>query len=328
MSGAKHRRISASPLDGIPAVDLFAGAGGATTGAVRAGLRVVAAVNHWDLAVQTHKANHPDVIHRCQDVKLIDPLSLPYFRVLLASPSCVGHAKCRGKERPHHDAERSTAWCVVEIAELTLPEWIVVENVTEFLRWQFFDLWTEALKRLGYRYTINHLNAITHGLPMNRPRVFLVFRRHKQAPKIEPLKLAHVPAWTIIDLDDGEWSPIEVRNDGRARAPATLRKIRATIEQFGDEPFTLPYYGATKVGRPLDRPVGSLTTKDRHGVVKQDARGRWVMRMLSIKEQKRAMGLGDDYILVGEYHDQVKLIGNCVAPHVEENVIRQILAVA
>ena len=44
----------------ITATDLFAGAGGSTTGATQAGARVVIAANHWTLAVETHAANHPN----------------------------------------------------------------------------------------------------------------------------------------------------------------------------------------------------------------------------------------------------------------------------
>ena len=47
-------------------IDLFAGAGGFSTGAVLAGCKVVWAANHWQLAVNTHQANHPEAFHLCQ----------------------------------------------------------------------------------------------------------------------------------------------------------------------------------------------------------------------------------------------------------------------
>jgi DNA (cytosine-5)-methyltransferase 1 len=45
------------------AVDLFAGAGGSSTGAEAAGARVVLAANHWRAAVEVHRDNHPGAEH-------------------------------------------------------------------------------------------------------------------------------------------------------------------------------------------------------------------------------------------------------------------------
>lgn len=74
-----------------------------------AGAEVVWAANHWPVAVEWHAANHPDTVHACQDLHQADWRTVPPHDLLLASPACQGHAKARGKERPHHDAERSTA---------------------------------------------------------------------------------------------------------------------------------------------------------------------------------------------------------------------------
>lgn len=57
----------------VTATDLFAGAGGSTTGATQAGARVVIAANHWRLAVDTHQANHPDTQHDCADISQVEP---------------------------------------------------------------------------------------------------------------------------------------------------------------------------------------------------------------------------------------------------------------
>ena len=73
----------------MDAIDLFAGAGGFTTGATAAGVRVVYAANHWRAAVDAHAANHPDVTHACQDPHQADWHKLPRHDLLLASPSCL-----------------------------------------------------------------------------------------------------------------------------------------------------------------------------------------------------------------------------------------------
>lgn len=77
------------------AIDLFAGAGGFSTGAVMAGCSVVWAANHWPEAVAVHADNHPHTEHACQDLHQANWSQVPAFdetlhamlRKLAASPS-------------------------------------------------------------------------------------------------------------------------------------------------------------------------------------------------------------------------------------------------
>lgn len=73
----------------MKAIDLFAGAGGSTTGMVRAGWQVVWAANHWPDAVRVHALNHPDTEHVVQDLQQADFTRLPQYDALWASPSCL-----------------------------------------------------------------------------------------------------------------------------------------------------------------------------------------------------------------------------------------------
>jgi DNA (cytosine-5)-methyltransferase 1 len=92
-------------------IDLFAGAGGFSTGASMAGCNVAWAANHWPDAVEWHSRNHPDAAHICQDLHQADWSQVPAHDLMLASPCCQGHSKARGKAsgNPQHDARRSTA---------------------------------------------------------------------------------------------------------------------------------------------------------------------------------------------------------------------------
>lgn len=69
----------------IRAIDLFAGAGGFTTGAEMAGCQVVWAANHWREAVDVHARNHPGTVHACQDLHQTDWTTVPAHDLLLAS---------------------------------------------------------------------------------------------------------------------------------------------------------------------------------------------------------------------------------------------------
>mgnify|MGYP000352546704 CR=1 FL=1 len=70
-------------------VDFFAGAGGWSTAALTLGIEVELAANHWDVAVATHIANHPNTRHLCQDVNLVNWNTVPRTELFLASPSCI-----------------------------------------------------------------------------------------------------------------------------------------------------------------------------------------------------------------------------------------------
>src|SRR5688500_10649044 len=123
------------------AADLFAGCGGFTEGAEEAGVTVKWAANHWRPAVDCHAANHPTVEHACQDLQQANFLDVPDIDLLLASPSCQGHSPARGKDKPHHDAARATAWAVVTCAEVKRPEAVICENVPEWAKWVLWPAW-------------------------------------------------------------------------------------------------------------------------------------------------------------------------------------------
>lgn len=138
----------------LRAVDLFAGAGGFSTGAIMAGARVDYAANHWPLAVKIHEANHPGTVHACQDLRQANWCELPDHDLLLASPCCQGHSRARGKDTPVHDDSRQTAWAVVDAAEVKRPRFLVVENVEEFKTWKLFPRWKGCLEDLGYSLSL------------------------------------------------------------------------------------------------------------------------------------------------------------------------------
>src|SRR5690606_1820774 len=153
------------------AVDLFAGAGGFTEGARRAGVRVLWAANHWPAAVAVHAENHPEVAHSCQDLQQADFTAVPAHDILLASPSCQGHSRARGTDKPRHAAARATAWAVVTAAELHRPRVAVVENVREWADWCLWPAWCQAMAALGYTLAPHVLNSADYGVPQERWRL-------------------------------------------------------------------------------------------------------------------------------------------------------------
>lgn len=295
----------------MKAIDLFAGAGGFSTGATMAGVQVVWAANHWPAAVQVHVNNHPDTLHVCQDLQQADWTQVPAHDLLLASPACQGHSRARGKERAHHDAQRSTAWAVVSAAEFHQPAAFVVENVPEFARWQLYPAWCAAMNALGYALAPMVLDAADHGVAQHRRRLFVVGTRSKHPITLSLPEQNHVGASKVVDLSAGRWSPVEKPG----RSASTLRRIAEGRRLCGPT-FVTAYYGNEKGGRPLSRPLGTITTRDRWAIVDGDR-----MRMLSVDECRRAMGFPDSYQLPTRAKDAMHMLGNAVVPPVARDVI-------
>lgn len=297
----------------MKAVDLFAGAGGFSEGARQAGAEVLWAANHWPLAVQWHAANHPYVAHACQDLQQADFTAVPDHDLLLASPSCQGHSPARGKDRPHHDAQRATAWAVVTACEVKRPPVAIVENVPSMARWVLYPAWCAALQALGYSLAQLVLDAADSGVAQHRVRLFVVATRSRHPIALELQRRPHVPASTTISMALGRWSPI----NKPGRSPATLARIAAGRRAFGDR-FLAPFYGSGsgQTGRSLDRPIGTLTTRARWAVIDGDR-----MRMVQASEGRELMGFPADYALPANEAQAWGLLGNAVAPPVARDLI-------
>lgn len=302
----------------MKAIDLFAGLGGFTAAASSVGVQVVWAANHWQAAVEIHRANHPQAHHVCQDLHQANWEQVPPMDLILASPACQGHSRARGADRPHHDATRSTAWAVVSCAEFHRPAAAVVENVPEFVRWTLFPAWEAAMKALGYSISINVFDAADAGVPQHRQRVFVVCTRSKHPLVIPRPELPHQPASEIIDFAAGNWTRI----DRPGRAAATLERIRHGREHFGQR-FLISYYGNTRTARGLERPIGTITTRDRWAVIDGDR-----MRMLTVDENRAAMAFTDRYVLPKNNRLAVHMLGNAVPPPMAAHVIGHVRRVA
>lgn len=315
---AKFEGLAAPLTDDSETVDLFAGGGGFSEGAVMAKCRVVWAANHWPAAVAAHAANHPTTTHVCQDLHQADWRAVPKHSLLLAAPACQGHSIARGKDRPHHDTQRSTAWAVVSALEYHRTPYAIVENVPEFVKWALYPMWEASLMALGYAVSPYIIDAADHGVPQNRVRLFLVLSRTTQPLKLTLPKRDPVPISSCINWFAGHWSPIE----SPGRSAATLRRIQNGRRKFGDR-FLVAYYSRDNAFRSLDRPIGTLTTSNRYALVDGDR-----MRLLTPNELKAAMGFPDSYLLPDDWKLAVHLLGNAVCPQVACDLINAIKVAA
>lgn len=258
--------------------DLLCGAGGSSTGCQRAladlGLEMeLVCVNHWGVAIETHKLNHPEARHYCQDIASVRPHQVVpegYLDLLMASPSCTHHSVARGG-KPTSDQQRSDPWHVITwLTELDV-ERIIIENVWEFTGWgpvdpktqrpikerkgEYFRQWIATLEGLGYVVEWRKLNAADFGDATTRQRFVLMGRkqrpgrkavaigwpmpthRKREGGKLElfPGMKPWRPAREIIDWSLKGKSIFERK---KPLAPKTLARIHAGAVKFGwPEPF-------------------------------------------------------------------------------------------
>jgi DNA (cytosine-5)-methyltransferase 1 len=299
---------------GINAIDLFAGFGGLTLGSEQAGVPVVWAGNHWQTAVDTHARNHPRTVHVCQDLRQTDWTTLPAFRIQLAAPACQGHSPAsQPKRRVFHDAVRATAFAVIDCADVTEPEAIIVENVPAFTRWRLYPWWREGLERLGYQLDTRIVTASHLGVAQRRTRLFIIATR--PGVKVRPLRYDAVePAFgqhLHRAVDEHLWRPVS------AATPAVRARIEHGRTLHGSRFLTQHVTGHPGVG--LNEPIRTITTASQHWNLVDGDR----YRALSARELARGMGFPDTYTWDPGLStaDVTKGLGNSVCPPVGREIV-------
>lgn len=273
----------------IKAADLFCGAGGTSTGLAMAASELgyeldLLAINHWEIAIDTHTENHPYARHLCESLDTVDPRKVVpggRLKILIASPECTHHSNARGG-KPMSDQSRASAWHVIRWAEALYIENILIENVREFRDWgplgvngrplkrrkgEIYQAFLNALRSLGYVVEDRLLNAANYGDPTTRKRLFILARRGikrihwpepTHSPNDEQTLFGQLPRWRpareIID-----WSVKGESIFARKKplSPNTMKRIMAGLKKFGGKAFVIGQQsGATP--RNVEQPIPTV----------------------------------------------------------------------
>jgi DNA (cytosine-5)-methyltransferase 1 len=312
-------------------IDLFCGAGGGSWGAAAAGVRMVGAVDQWGIATATYADNFPSARGNVVTATLSTETGPELFQnigridLLIASPECTHHSVARGR-RPRCSESQGSSSYVLRFVEGLSPQHIVIENVEAMIRWEgYTELFRILGQRHGYKLTAQVLDAADFGVPQSRKRLFIFGSRRRRPNQIKTRARKHRPVRRILDRK-GTWPAGPLENGRRARN--TIDRVLYGIEQVGwGNDFLTVYYGSDGAGgyQTLDRPLRTLTTLDRFGLVQWDDRLP-TLRMLQVPELKRAMGLPDGAQLRhGSRRDRIRLLGNGVCPPVMQAVVEELV---
>lgn len=167
-------------------IDLFAGAGGMSIGAINAGIDVKIAVEIDKYAAQTYKLNHPNTLVFNDDIRKFNLNSIRKFKsndikILFGGPPCQGFSTSNQKTRSRNNENNWLFKEYLRLAKSQRPDWVIVENVKGIIETEqgfFFDSINSELKKIGYTTNFAILNSADYGVPQIRNRIFIVGSLH------------------------------------------------------------------------------------------------------------------------------------------------------
>jgi len=273
----------------IRAADLFCGAGGTSTGLAMAAKEMglgldLLAINHWEIAIDTHASNHSYAQHLCESLDVVDPRKVVpggRLKILIASPECTHHSNARGG-KPMSDQSRASAWHVLRWAEALRIENILIENVREFRDWcplgvngrplkrrkgETYQAFLNALRSLGYTVEDRLLNAANYGDPTTRERLFILAKRGNKkihwpdpthSPQGEETLFGQMPKWRAArEIIDWKMKGESIFSRKKPLSPNTMKRIMAGLKKFGGKAFVLGQQSCASP-RDVDQPIPTV----------------------------------------------------------------------
>ncbi|MBO3095555.1 DNA cytosine methyltransferase [Cellulomonas dongxiuzhuiae] len=172
----------------MKAVDLFAGAGGATQGLRDAGFDVVAAVELDPDAAATWSLNHPGKM-LVKDVREVTgPMLMAAggfkrgeLDLLKACPPCQGFSSLRGASTPD-ESRNDLVLDTLRLVRSLRPRAVLIENVPGLRKDGRFVQLAAGIRQLGYNLQDYLVNAHELGVPQRRKRLVVIAVRGVEVP--------------------------------------------------------------------------------------------------------------------------------------------------
>lgn len=227
------------------AIDLFAGAGGLSTGLVAAGYRVVGAVELDPVAASTFRMNHPRAELFIEDIrKLTGPTLLSHcglkrgeLGLLTGCPPCQGFSTLRTRRRTQSDdSERNDLiFEVLRLVRSIRPWAVLVENVPGLSLDTRFEKFLMGLRTSGYEPTSAVLDAQLFGVPQRRKRLVIAATRRGKLPMdlLAATGEQSTVRMALQGLEKAGQSGDPLHDMPERRSERILRRIRLTPKDGG-----------------------------------------------------------------------------------------------
>lgn len=165
-------------------VDLFAGAGGMSLGALAAEVDIRLAVERDPNAAATYATNHPDIELYPDDICTLTEINLEEDGeeiIVFGGPPCKGFSTSNQRTRNRYNPNNQLYKEFLRVIRMLQPDWLVFENVKGLRETEgglFLSEIKATLESLGYKLSCGVLNAAEFGVPQNRHRFFIIGSLH------------------------------------------------------------------------------------------------------------------------------------------------------
>ena len=177
-----------SGLNEFRILDLFCGAGGLSWGMHKNPyFKTMVALDFDEKAVATFKNNMPgsevligDITDAAVKEKVVSLSRKKCVNMIVGGPPCQGYSM-KGKKLGLDDPRNFLFREYLDLVEKLQPDVFVIENVKGLLLsangW-FKDEIVKAVKKLGYTFEFDILNAADFGVPQSRERAIFICSKH------------------------------------------------------------------------------------------------------------------------------------------------------
>ena len=163
-------------------IDLFAGAGGLSLGAARAGFNISAAVEIESHAIESHKVNFPNSVHIQKDIMKLSGEELLNLAGITQHEltGIIGGPPCQGFSSIGHgdvgDIRNRLFVKFFELIEELQPAFFVAENVPGIMKPKYDSIRNEAFEHVANYHMLEPIcvKANEYGAPTTRTRYFFI----------------------------------------------------------------------------------------------------------------------------------------------------------
>jgi DNA (cytosine-5)-methyltransferase 1 len=324
----------------LKAIDLFCGAGGLSRGLSEAGFEIVAAVDSWEAALRTYRANFP--AHRALAVDA-SALTADLLNTSSGLDLIAGGPPCQGFsiQRIGHDLDdrNDLVLAFARIVSELHPRCFLMENVPGLLGRRgkhVAENFTRMMIDSGYDLRHAIIDAADYGVPQNRKRVFFVgwdrnaLRQFSFPPPSSAEEERRTVREAIGDLPSPPMDFSAMPGDALHRrirlSPKNLERLRLIPPGGGFEDLPVEMRvdchksGAARIGHRSvygrlapDRPAATITAR-----FDSFTRGKfghpWEERNITLREGARLQGFPDCHEFYGTQEEVAAQIGNAIPP--------------
>ncbi|MFF7384327.1 DNA (cytosine-5-)-methyltransferase [Streptomyces griseoluteus] len=170
------------------AIDLFAGAGGATQGLVGAGFSVLAAIENDSNAAATYAKNHPGSQLWETDIRQLPASSMRQqlhlspgeLTLLKTCPPCQGFSSLASGKGLTDQERNDLVVHTVRFVRAFMPKSVLLENVPGLGKDARLQYVRESLRSLGYVSQVYRFEASDFSVPQRRRRLIMLAVKGKR----------------------------------------------------------------------------------------------------------------------------------------------------